>query len=121
MNILFLTSLKKAFLGLWYVTKTQNNFRIQICGLSVVVLMGIVIRLNLWEWIFLLASMVSVLVLEIINTAFEKLLDVIKPRLDERVGVIKDMMAAAVLLVSGGAFLVCLVIFLPRFVGILQQ
>jgi diacylglycerol kinase len=54
-----------------------------------------------------------VLVLEIINSIFERIVDVYKPRLNPYVRDIKDMMAAAVLIASLGAAIIGLMIFIP--------
>ena len=66
------------------------------------------------EKIILLITIFSVLILELINSIVEKIMDVITLERDERVRVIKDMMAAIVLLASFGAALIGALIFLPH-------
>ena len=58
---------------------------------------------------------ISVLALEVINSLFERLLDIVQPTEDERVRRIKDLMAGLVLLASFGATGIGIVIFLPYF------
>jgi len=65
------------------------------------------------EKIILLITIFSVLILELINSTVEKIMNVITLERDERVRVIKDMMAAIVLLASFGAALIGALIFLP--------
>ena len=57
--------------------------------------------------------MLLLLILEIINTIFERLLDLLKPRLHQYVKDIKDMTAAAVFISSLAAIIIGLIIFLP--------
>jgi diacylglycerol kinase len=57
----------------------------------------------------------TVLVLELINSSMERLVDLVKPQLHESARDIKDLMAAAVLMASFFAVLIGLMIFLPSF------
>ncbi len=54
-----------------------------------------------------------VLIMELINTVFERIADVIKPRIHPYVRLIKDVMAAVVLISSLVAVAVGIIIFLP--------
>jgi undecaprenol kinase len=96
----FLKSLKFAFKGLKHIFQEEQNFRFQIvCGIIVLILV-IFLPFELWERVVLLMLVGAILVLEIINTVVERLLDVYKPRLHHYVEMAKDMMAAAVLIAS---------------------
>ena len=55
--------------------------------------------------------------MELINTIFEKVVDVLRPRIHHYAEVIKDIMAAAVLVSSIGAVIIGVLIFLPYIVG----
>ncbi len=78
-----------------------------------VILAMIFFRVTISEAIVLTMMIVFVLVLEVVNTIFEKFVDILKPRLHNYVGIIKDMMAAAVLLAAVGAVAVAIMVFLP--------
>lgn len=58
---------------------------------------------------------ITVLALELINSLFERLLDIVQPDLDDRVRHIKDIMAGLVLLGSIGAAIIGIIILLPYF------
>lgn len=93
----------------------ENNFKIQIfCGLIVIFLM-FVFQLTRLEKVALIFMIMTVLTLESLNTIFEHLSDILKPRLHEHIMVVKDIMAATVLMASLGAAVVGLVIFWPYF------
>lgn len=107
----FLRSLKNAVKGILSVAREEMNFKIQLTiGLVVFVLM-IVLPLAPWERILLILMVSAVLVLEILNTAFERISDALKPRLSPVVKEVKDMMAGAVLLTSITAVLVATLVF----------
>jgi diacylglycerol kinase len=57
--------------------------------------------------------MALVLTAEMINTAIEKLSDIVSPQKNERIRVIKDISAAAVLLSAFIAVISGLIIFVP--------
>ena len=106
-----------AFRGFRYAYKTEQSFRIQVfIGILVVVLM-IFFKVTVLESIVLVLVMTMVLVLELINTVFEQLSDILKPRVHSYVEVIKDVIAAAVLVASIASLAVGLIIFLPYFLG----
>ena len=58
--------------------------------------------------------------MEIVNSAVERVTDILKPRIHSYVKEIKDIMAAAVMLSSIGAVLVGLLIFGPHLLAMFQ-
>lgn len=109
-----------ALRGLRSVWQHEQNFRIQTGIALVVVGAMIFFRVTLGEAIILTMMIVFVLVLEVVNTIFEKFVDILKPRLHLYVGVIKDMMAAAVLLAAMGAVAVAIMVFIPYCLQLLR-
>ncbi len=113
-------SFRYACQGLLYVWRQEQNFRIQ-SGVALLVVIGmLVFRVTLGEAIILTMMIIFVLVLEVVNTIFEKLVDILKPRLHSYVGVIKDMMAATVLLAAAGSVAIALMVFIPYCLELLQ-
>lgn len=72
------------------------------------------------EKVVLLLATFSVLILELINSTVERIMDVVTSDLDDRVRIIKDLMAAIVLLASFGSAVVGLLIFLPYILELLK-
>jgi len=106
-------SFRYAFRGLKYVLKNEQNFQLEILGgVFVVVLMYLFPTSDL-EKIALFIVIFAVLVIELINTIFERVVDMLKPRVHPYAQVVKDIMAAAVLLSSIGAAVVGVGIFYP--------
>lgn len=109
-------SFKNAWRGLVFVFKHEQNFRIQLVIALVTILGAIYFPLKMWEVVLLLMLILLVLVIELLNSAFEYVSDLLKPRLNSYVGAVKDIMAAAVLLTSLSALIIGLMIFVPHFI-----
>lgn len=108
-------SFRYAWRGLKYALKNEQNFQIEILiGLFVVILMFVFPTRTL-EKIALFIAIFAILVMELINTIFERVVDMLKPRVHPYAQLVKDMMAAAVLLAAVGAVIVGLIIFYPYF------
>ena len=112
----FLKSFVYAFNGLRFTFKTQLNFRMHCLATIAVVLLGLYTKLNLTEWLFIIISIAVVMILELVNTAIEKIVDFISPQQNPKAGVIKDVAAAAVLVASIMAMTVGLIIFASKFI-----
>lgn len=109
----FFRSIRFALRGLSAVYQAEQNFRIQLISFVVVMGIAVMLRVRSWELIAITLAGGSVLVLECINSAVERLLDLVQPRLHGYVREIKDVMAAAVLIASVGATIVVLAILAP--------
>lgn len=103
-----------AFQGLVYAFKTQPNFRIHCFFILTVVFLGVYTQLNFSEWLWISLAIALVIILELINTAVEVLVDLILPKQNPKAGAIKDLTAAAVLVASLFALTVGLIIFVPK-------
>ncbi len=77
-----------------------------------------VFQFQINEWIALILSIGIVLSAELFNSVLERILDSIKPRISILVGAMKDLMSAAVLVSAITAFLVGIILFVPRFIHI---
>jgi undecaprenol kinase len=110
---LLFRSFKNAWHGLCDVASAEQGFRIQLMVGGTVLFCALILPLQVWERILLFLLTVSVLVLEIVNSIFERLADAVHPRLHPMVRQVKDMMAGAVLLVAVTSVIVGFVIMFP--------
>ncbi len=108
-------SFKYALRGFLIVLREEQSFQIQMIAAMAVIFLIFFFNLRLWEAALLLLLILTVLVLELINSIFERLVDVLKPRLSQYVKEIKDIMAAAVLLASVVSIIIGAMIFWPYF------
>jgi diacylglycerol kinase len=110
-------SFRYAGRGFWYAIKNEQNIRLHLLASLLVVILMIYFEVALWQAIILLLLIMFILALELINTIFEKVADILSPRIHMYVEVIKNVMAAAVLVASIGAVIIGLLIFIPYFVS----
>ncbi|MFZ2190228.1 MAG: diacylglycerol kinase family protein [Candidatus Magasanikiibacteriota bacterium] len=107
-------SFKEAIQGVAYVFKHEQNFRLQVLISCLVLLLVWLFELSKAEMIVIFLLIILVLILELLNSAVEKLSDILKPRLSLQIGVVKDIMAGMVFLSSLGAVVIGLIIFWPH-------
>lgn len=103
-----------AWHGIQYCFKTQMNLRIHLLVLLLVIVSGFVFMISNSEWLFIISCSMLVLALELINTAIEHLCDMITKDIHPAIKIIKDVSAAAVLLVATGSVATGVIIFLPK-------
>ena len=90
--------------GLIAAARSEAAFRQELIVLALSVPLAFVLAVEPWKRLALIAAVVFVMVVELLNTAIEKLADRITLETDPRIGVIKDMGSAAVagaLLIAG--------------------
>ena len=110
-------SFKYAIRGLVKVFKEEQNLRVQVGAGILALLLATYFRIEVSEWCDLIIVICIVLLMEIINSAVERITDVLKPRINTYVKEIKDIMAAAVMLASIFAVIIGTIIFWPYIFG----
>ncbi|MCD6471029.1 diacylglycerol kinase family protein [bacterium] len=106
-------SFKNACHGLVYTFRYEQNFRIEIVIAILVLFATFYFPLSLAQRIVILLLVFSVLILEIVNSILERLIDFLKPRIDQSARIIKDMAAAALLLAAIVSVVIGVMIFYP--------
>lgn len=104
-----------AFRGLIKTFREEQNLKIQFIAGMLVIIFGWYFKIKSFEWIALILVIGLVILMEIINSAVERITDVLKPRINNYVKEIKDIMAAAVMLSSFIAIIIGIIIFFPYF------
>lgn len=110
-----------AFRGIGLAYRTERSFRLQVMAAILVVLAIFFFPLALWERAVLLLVTMFVLVLELLNSSLERLVDLAKPRLHPYAGDIKDLMAGSVLVAALFALVLGLLILGPKFADIVMR
>jgi diacylglycerol kinase (ATP) len=115
-----LKSFGYAVTGIRYVLRYERNARAHLVLAILALLLGLELRVSDVQLASIFFAIIIVFLAEIINTAFEKTLDIISPDHHPQVKIIKDMAAGAVLVAASGAVIIGLVIYVPYLVRLLR-
>lgn len=110
-----------AFAGLRDCLLHEKNFRIQYLTALLVIIAGLFFSLSETEWMIIFLCFAVVLSFEIINSAIEKLCDLVCPQFNLTIKKVKDMSASAVLLSAIISFIVGCIIFLPKIIALFYK
>jgi diacylglycerol kinase (ATP) len=97
--------------GLLAAARSEAAFRQELAALIVAAPLAFMVAEGVWRRLLLIGAVVFVLVVELLNTAIEKLADRVSRAHEAQIGQIKDMGSAAVglsLLIAGLIWLVAL-------------
>jgi len=110
-----LKSFQYAFSGISYVLKTSRNFKIQLIFAFISLMIGFLLHISQSNYVILIATIMSVLILEILNTSIESIVDlVVKKEFNSLAKISKDTSAGAVLLASINSVIIAVYIFVPK-------
>ena len=110
-----LKSFKYAFSGISYVLKTSRNFKIQLIFAVTSLMIGFLLQISQSNYLILIATIMSVLILEILNTSIESIVDlIVKKEFSFLAKISKDTSAGAVLLASINSVIIAVYIFVPK-------
>lgn len=111
--ISFLRSFRFAFQGLRFAW-AGRNFRVQCVAAVVVICFGMYFRISTTEWLAVLLISGLVLSFEIVNTSIETFVNLVSPEIHPLAGKVKDLAAAAVLVLSIISVAIGLIVFIPH-------
>jgi len=97
--------------GLKSAIRTEAAFRQEIAVLLVAIPLAFVVGQTSWTRLLLVGVVIFVMVVELLNTAVEKLADRVSREIDVQIGTAKDIGSAAVglsLLLAGAIWLLAL-------------
>ena len=97
--------------GLLAATRSEEAFRLELIALVLAIPVAFLLAEQAWKRLALIAVVAFVLVVELLNTAIEKLADRVNLAIDPQIGRVKDMGSAAVglaLLIAAMAWLLAL-------------
>jgi diacylglycerol kinase len=109
-----LKSFVHAFEGILDFIKYEPQAVIHAIATVLVVAAGFYFSINTTEWIAVIVAIGLVIISEMMNTAIEKLTDMVSPEYNPRAKVVKDLAAGAVLIAALAAAMIGIVVFLPK-------
>ncbi|GMG70054.1 diacylglycerol kinase family protein [Tetragenococcus halophilus] len=110
-----LNSIEFAISGIKTVYKDERNMRIHMFCAVLVIILGLVLDLDRFEWLWIGLCIFLMLIMEIINTVFENVVNMVTNHHFHPLGKkVKDVAAAAVLITAIFSVFVGALIFLPK-------
>jgi diacylglycerol kinase (ATP) len=82
--------------GLRAAARSEAAFREELVALALAVPLAFVVAGEAWKRVLLIGVVVFLLIVELLNTAIEKLADRVNLAIDPQIGRVKDMGSAAV-------------------------
>lgn len=101
--------------------KSEPNFRIHTILGAISIVFAFLFQFSTTKFALLILTITLVIILELINTAIEKVVDKISPHYSPLAKIAKDVSAAAVLISAFAAILVGLLLFLPNILQLLSS
>lgn len=113
----FITSLEFSIQGIKTVFQEERNMRTHAVFGLMAILVAFLLGVSVLEWLWIFLAVFLVWIVEIINTVFENVVDMVTDHHFHPIGKkIKDMAAGAVLVTSIFAVIVGVIIFLPKII-----
>lgn len=116
-----LRSFGNAWNGLKYSFTTQTNFKIHLLLAVMTILAGVGLHISNTEWLIVLMCFAMILSTELMNTAIEKLADVVHQDIHNGIKLVKDIAAGAVLSSAIISAVIACVIFLPKIIYFIKS
>lgn len=112
-------SFKLALEGIRFVVSSERNMRFHLIFAIAAVALCFFLKVSPIEFIFIIFAIVLVLIAETANTAFELLLDFVHgDSFHPNVKLLKDIVAGGVFIAAANAFVIGVVVFGPRLLGV---
>jgi len=116
----FLKSTVFALQGLKQFFLKERNGQIQIIISVIAILIAFWLNISVTEWLFILIFISLGISLEMLNSAIEKLCNMVNPDFHPLIKNIKDLAAGAVLVASVFSLIAGLIIFIPKIFHLLS-
>lgn len=94
----------------------EPNAIIHFSAAIVTVILGFCLNISSGEWLFIILAISLVIAAELFNTALEVLCDFVHSQHHPQIKKVKDLAAGSVLMLSLGAFIGGLIIFIPKII-----
>ncbi|MCI9366401.1 MAG: diacylglycerol kinase family protein [Clostridia bacterium] len=114
-------SFKYALEGIKSSFGTERNMKIHIIIMLFVILVGVLLKISVYEWLICIVLFGMVIAGELFNTAIETVVDIAMPEKNEKAKIAKDISAGAVLVLSIVSAVIGIIIFVPKILYIILK
>lgn len=116
----FKDSFKNCIDGINFVLTHEKNFVREIVIGMIALSLAYLLEVSTFEFIIILLLINFVLIMELINTALEKVVDLYTTKYNSLAKIIKDVSASSVLIMSIFSAIIGAIIFLPKILNIFR-
>lgn len=116
-RISLLKSFQVAFRGIFVLFRTERNFRIHTAIAILALAACQILGAEKGEWLIVLLLIGTVMGLEALNSCIERICDLISPQYNEKIKIIKDVAAGAVLVAAIVSVIAGCIIFIPLLIN----
>lgn len=110
-------SFKYALEGIKRAFKTERNLKIHTLMTVLVIILGLILKIEAWEWVSISLTIALVIGCELINTSIEEVVNLLSPDIRKHAKYAKDIAAGAVLVFAICSVVNALIIFLPKIIS----
>lgn len=107
------------FNGIFHVLKKEEHLKIHVVISLLVIIAGFCFKISPMEWMIIVLCIGLVISAELMNTAIERLSDIVNPNHNPNIGLVKDIAAGAVIITAIISVIIGMLIFLPKIIDLL--
>ncbi|WP_156298942.1 diacylglycerol kinase [Streptobacillus canis] len=111
-------SFNNAINGILHAIKNEFHMKIHIFFAIMVLILSLIIDISKFEIMLIIIMITLVIFAELINTALEKIVDLVSPEYSEVAKIVKDVSAGAVLVNAIGSLCVGYLVFYDRLIAL---
>lgn len=109
-----------AFRGIVVTIKEEKSMIFHFVSMIVAIILSAALKIKLESWPLIIISIALIICVEFINTAIENLVDMVSFKFNFNARKVKDISAAATLIITISAILVSLLVYVPRIKEIIE-
>lgn len=112
----FAASVRHALAGIVHGFLTERHVQIHFIVASLVILSALLLPVSKLEWLALILAIGTTIALELVNTAIERIVDLVSERYHPLAKAAKDCAAGAVLISAIASVIIGCIIFIPHII-----
>lgn len=113
-----ISSFKYAIEGIKKAYKAERNLKIHVLAMIIVILLGFILKIAVWEWVVCIVLFALVIGAELFNTSIEEVVNLLSPEIRIHAKYAKDIAAGAVLVNAFFAAAVGCIILIPKIISL---
>lgn len=115
----FTNVIKYSMQGYAHFYKYERSAILHLIVAVTIILGSLTLNMTAVEWLFMIFILLTMLAIELLNTAIEAVCDLVSPEYNKLVKVAKDTASAATFSISVALVIATLIIYVPKFMAML--